>query len=125
MPHYERETVSITTDGSGGTGSTSVANGHLVGIVYTKPGSNGLDTATVVITGATSGITLWSKTGVDASVDVYPLGPAVKAADGSSISNTGVVVPIASEAILVTVTSAGSTKSGTFEFIINGTFNPG
>lgn len=125
MPHYERETVSITTDGSAGTGLTSVANGHLVAILYTKPGSDGLATATILITGAQTGVILWSKTNVDASVTVFPLYDAVKASDGSAITNSGVPIPLADEAILISVSSAGSAKSGSFEIIINGTFNPG
>ena len=124
MPHYERESVSITTGSSSaaGSGTTSPANGHLVAIIYVEDGTAPLETATIVITGNTTGIVLWSKTGVDANVNVYPLAAAVLASTGAAITNSGVPVPLANEAIAIAVSVAGNSKTGVFTFIIEGSF---
>lgn len=123
MAHCERETVSVTTDVSGdGTGVTPTCNGHVAAIVYTKPASGGLTTATITVTGTTSGIVIWSKTAVDASVTVFPMGPPVKSTDGTAYTNVATPVPIADETITVTVASGGNTLTGSFEIIVDGVF---
>ena len=110
--------VIVASDGVGaGTGDTEYVNGKLECIQYVKDNyDNGVD---VAITGATTGVPLWSKSNVDASEVAYPRRKWLNATTGVAAADAFTYCYIDDEAIRVTVSSAGDTKSGTFRFWVS------
>jgi len=125
--HYERQTLSMTTNGSGAyTGYTTAANGRIVEVVYTK---TTITNATFAVTGETTGIQIWGEASVNASTTFAPQQAAYSVARAALLyaaAGQPVTVPIAlaNERIKVQISSGGATTTGTITFVIEGTFAP-
>jgi len=119
-------TVPVTTDASGdAVAYTPTVNGRLINIIYTKAGTNGLDTATFAIVGETTGVSLWGEASVNASKTVAPAQPLHSQAGAALLYAAGgaaVTGPIylVDERIKITISSGGATKSGSFLFVVDG-----
>lgn len=119
-----RFVVSATVDASGDAEVYSpVIRGKIVSIRYVKTDfADGVD---FVITGETSGQTLWSEEAVNASATRHPRAPthstagtaAVYAADGEAVND---MIALADERIKIVVGDGGNAKSGTFHITIDG-----
>lgn len=118
MGNLRRETVTITTDGSGdATGYTGTVTGHVHSVRYVKTDyADGVD---MTITGETTGIAIVTLTNYNASGTVYPRAgthdttgtAALYAAGGTAVNDQ---IPVVNERIKIVVAQGGATKSGTF-----------
>jgi len=126
MSYAKRHRVTVTTTAAGAaTEYTPVVHGQVVGIVYTKPASGGLDTAAVAITGDMTETDIWSQSGIDASTKRLPTQPThtqagvgrVYESDGEAV---GGPIYIAGERIKVAITDGGDKKNGTFDILVTG-----
>ena len=126
MSYAKRHRVTVTTSAAGAaTEYTPVVSGQVVGIVYTRPSSGGLETASVAITGETTETDIWTQAGINASTSRLPTQPThtqagigrVYAGDGEAV---GGPIYIAGERIKVAITSGGDEKSGTFDILVAG-----
>ena len=121
-----RHRVSVTTSSAGAaTEYTNAVNGQVVGIVYTKPASGGLETAAVAITGETTATNIWTQSGIDASTSRLPTQPTHTQAGAGRVYEAageavGGPIYIAGERIKVAITSGGDEKSGTFDILVTG-----
>lgn len=118
--YVKTETVAVTTDGSGdSTDYTSVLNGRLYAIVYTKTDfANGV---TFAITGETTGQGIWSEAAVNASTTRAPHQVATKADGTNFVYNVGVNVAapiVVNERIKIVTSLGGATNTGTFRFMV-------
>ena len=125
MSYAKRHRISVTTDTDGdATKYTPVVSGIVSQIVYTKPASGGLDTATFAITGETTGVSVWSESGVNASKTVVPTQPATdQAGTNATYDGTRVVrapIYLAQERVKIVISNAGSDNKGTFDVIVTG-----
>lgn len=127
MGYIRRETVAVTTDGSGNaTAYTSALNGQVMAIVYSKdastPFSNGV---TFLLTAELSGATLWSQAAVNASATVAPR-QATHGTDGSASlyaaggSPVQAPVCVGDERLKIVVSAGGASKVGSFTFLVQG-----
>ncbi len=116
MSYPRRHTIALVTDASGNfTGYTPVVSGRVVSIRYVK---NDFDNGSgFTVTGADSGVAIWAKTSVDASVTVYPAAAAVTTA-GVASTLTETPVRVADERIKVVIAGGGNVKSGTLHVIV-------
>lgn len=119
----QQETITVTTDASGNATAFTANDysGVVRAVVYTKVGfSNG---STFTITGNTSGQTIWTQTGVNASTTVCPkqathstAGVAALYAAAGTAVNADVV--LASEKIKIVISGGGNAVTGTFCFVV-------
>lgn len=122
MSYIKRHSVTVTTNSSGdATSYTNILTGRLINIIYTKDDyAAGVDFA---ITGETTGLNIWTESDVNATKTVSPRQPTHTQA-GVANSTAGDVlltdIYLAGERIEIIVDDGGDTKSGTFEFIIEG-----
>jgi hypothetical protein len=109
------ETVTVITDGSGAaTEYTSRIRGHLMHIRYTKTDfANG---STFLITGETTKQIIWSESSVNATAERSPT-YAAHTVTGGAVTNGYVLLTLPNERIKISITSGGSTHTGTFRFI--------
>lgn len=115
----DRESISVTTDGSGA--ATVYSSGFFSGIVnslaYIK---NNFDNGVVVtVTLEESGLTLWSETGVNASKTVYPVAAAALTT-GAASTLTERPIMASNERIKIVIASGGNAKAGTFKVVVGG-----
>lgn len=119
-----RFVVSVATDASGDAEVYSpVIRGKLVSIRYVKTDfADGVD---FVLTGETSGQTIWSEEAVNASATRYPRAPthstagvaALYASGGEAVND---MIALADERIKIVVADGGDTKTGTLHIVIDG-----
>lgn len=127
--HLEAQAISLTT-GSGGaavTECTRVLNGMVVEVRYTPDGSAPFDSScTILITGETSGRIVLSLTTYNGgnTFESQPAVLAVKNDDGTSSAFYFRGVPMVNERVSVYVADAGNSKTGVFEIIAEGRFDP-
>jgi hypothetical protein len=129
VAYIASEVLSVTTDGSGAATATTLNtyNGLVQAIVYTIDGTSPYANGVVItVTGAKSGLTLWSETlATNASKTRYPRA-ATQATDGTAAlyasAGTAVLdkIPLADEGIKVVIASGGATKVGSFRFLVGG-----
>ena len=114
----KRETVTVTTNGSGaGTGYTGVVSGKISQIRYVK--TDFADGSTITITNELTGETIWTEVAVNASATRAPRQAthttagvaALYAGSGQAVLDK---IAISKSRIQVTVTNGGDTKTGTF-----------
>ena len=126
MSQVNRYTVAVTTAADGSAAVyTPALTGRLVNVIYTKPAASGLDTADFVITGESTGLGIWTETGVDASKTISPTqdlhnqvgGARLYAADGEEVSGP---IYLAGERVKIAITGGGNATSGSFIFIVVG-----
>lgn len=121
--HAARETVSLTTDGSGAaTGYTNNVTGRILGVHYVKPGSGGFDngvslTVTLEATGE-SVVVITSNTSLNTypRVGVQDATGAAATLDGTRLMRTEVVA--CNDRVKVVVAGGGSAKTGTVYVIV-------
>lgn len=115
--YVERHTVNLTTDSSGNaTGYTPNVTGRVVSIQYVKTDfADGID---FVVSGDATGLAIWTKTDVNASVTVYPVHPAVTAAAGAASTLSEPPICVVNERIKVVVAQGGSVKTGKVHILI-------
>lgn len=116
--------VTATTDADGDAEVYSpVIRGKLVSIRYVKTDfADGVD---FVLTGETSGQTIWSEEAVNASATRYPRAPthstagvaALYASGGEAVND---MIALADERIKIVVADGGDTKTGTLHIVIDG-----
>ena len=115
----QRQTVSITTDGSGdGTGYTErPVNGRISSIQYVKTDyADGVD---ITVTGETTGIGILIVSSMNASAVYAPRQPVHYSSTGAAITYDGTYpafdyVCLDGERVKIVVAQGGDTKSGTF-----------
>lgn len=119
--YVRRETVSLTTNGSGAaTGYTGVVTGRVLGVIYTKTDfSDGVD---ITITAEATGEAILTLSNQNSSGTFYPR-VAVHGGDGTALtydSSEPVSEPVAvaQDRIKIDVASGGSGKTGTVAVII-------
>lgn len=119
-----RFTIPITVNSDGDAEVYSpVIRGKLVSIRYIKTDfADGVD---FVLTGETSGQTIWSEEAVNASATRYPRAPthstagvaALYASGGEAVND---MIALADERIKIVVADGGDTKTGTLHIVIDG-----
>lgn len=119
-----RFTIPITVNSDGDAEVYSpVIRGKLVSIRYIKTDfADGVD---FVLTGETSGQTIWSEEAVNASATRYPRAPthstagvaALYASGGEAVND---MIALADERIKIVVGDGGDTKTGTLHIVIDG-----
>lgn len=117
--------VTVISNSSGvGSGVTKNMLGKIAAIVYTKPVSSGYSDGVVIsLASVRSGLTIWSKTlSTNASAKVFPR-VAVNDTLGAAVTYDGThpiydQIPLINDEVLISVASAGSVLSGTFEVIV-------
>ena len=119
-----RFTIPITVNSVGDAEVYSpVIRGKLVSIRYVKTDfADGVD---FVLTGETSGQTIWSEEAVNASATRYPRAPthstagvaALYASGGEAVND---MIALADERIKIVVGDGGDTKTGTLHIVIDG-----
>lgn len=125
MAYVEQEEVVIETDSSGdGTGYTSVGNGKVINVVYTKATSSPYDAGVdFTITAEDTGITIWEEDSVDASKTVCPR-QATHDKGGTEQNTSGDVklgdIYLANERVKIVIANGGDTKTGTFTVLVGG-----
>lgn len=118
MPHFERHTISLTTDSGGAVTAYTLGpvNGSIVSIQYVKTDfADGVD---FTVTGETTGLAIWTGTNVNASTTVAPRQAthdtsgvaSLYAAAGEPVEDR---IAVVDERIKVAVASGGDTKTGT------------
>ena len=122
--YARRVTVAVTTaaDGSATVYSDPIQYGHLSQIRYVK--TDFADGSTFTITTDSTGETLWSQTGVNASATVAPRQPthstagaaALFAAGGTAIGDK---IAIVGDRIKIVIAAGGNVKSGAFHFLLD------
>lgn len=125
MSHVQRVSVEITTASDGSAtayiGSDTRLTGKLIAIGYKK--NNFADGHDVVATVEYSAQPVWTKTNVDASVQVYPRHPtndylaaaSLYAATGEPVEDH---IYLAEDRIKIVIASGGDTKTGTYYALI-------
>ena len=122
MSYAERHVVAITVDGSGdSTDYTPVVTGRIVQITYTKTDfANGVD---FTVTGAVTGVPIWTGTDVNATATVAPR-QATHAVDGTAAvyAAAGEAVfgdiVVAAERIKIVTAQGGVSKSGSIAIVV-------
>jgi hypothetical protein len=122
----ERFTVVIPVNASGvGSGLTPMVIGHVHAIRYVPDGTSPYSTGVVVtITTAVSGQPVLTVTGAGTvATQWYPRVPTVSPANAANLyaaAGTAVVdrIPVASEQILISLTGAGVSTTGTFHVYV-------
>ncbi len=123
----ERQAVTVTTAAANGTTYSGNVTGKIIGIRYVKTDfANG---STFTITGATTGINIWTETAVNASATRAPRQPThqqdgtaqLYGAGAAYAVNDGIV--LANERIKIAVTAGGNTKTGVFHITVDGSFS--
>lgn len=119
-----RFTIPITVNSDGDAEVYSqVIRGKLVSIRYVKTDfADGVD---FVLTGETSGLTIWSEEAVNASATRYPRAPthstagvaALYASGGAAVND---MIALSDERIKIVVADGGDTKTGTLHIVIDG-----
>lgn len=118
--------LNVTTNAAGAvTALTPHLTGEVVAIVYKKPSSGGLSTATFAINAKNSEIDLWGEAGVNASKTVVPTQPIHDQNGDARVFETGgenLAGPIylANEQVEVAVTNGGNETSGKFLIYVKG-----
>lgn len=119
--YIEKQTISLTTDGSGAaTGYSEVVTGRVLAVLYTKVDfATGVD---LTITAEGTGQAILTLTNQDSSGIWYPRAQ-VHGATGSGLTfdGTNVVaepVPVVNERIKVVVAQGGSGKTGTVQILV-------
>jgi hypothetical protein len=115
MGNPEILTVTVTTaaDGSATAYTSSVVNGVLQNIIYTKTDfAAGVD---FTITAETSGLNLWTEENVNASKTVSPTQPTHTQAGAVSTERD---ITLCHERVKIVIASGGDTKTGTFKIIM-------
>jgi hypothetical protein len=123
MSYVQRQTVKLTTDASGAaTGYTANVTGSVSAIRYVK--TDFADGSTFTVTNETTGETIWTQTGVNASATVAPR-QAVHSTAGVAdlFAAAGTAVPdriaLANDRISIVISAGGNTKTGTFYFTLD------
>lgn len=119
-----RFTIPITVNSDGDAEVYSpVIRGKLVSIRYVKTDfADGVD---FVLTGETSGQTIWSEEAVNASATRYPRAPthstagvaALYASGGAAVND---MIALSDERIKIMVADGGDEKTGTLHIVIDG-----
>ncbi len=121
MSFIKRETVAITTDGSGdATGYTAVVTGLIQSIKYTKTDyADGVD-FTITTEDTAQGV--WAELNVNATAQRSPGQAAHDLVGVASLYEAGQAVErrvaVANERIKIVIANGGITKSGTFDVLI-------
>jgi hypothetical protein len=118
--------VNVTTNSSGAATATSdrALSGHIEDIIWTKPASGGITGATLTVSTASTGQTIWSKSSVSASAQVSPRKP-LHDSSGSALLYAAGGTPqvdkfcIAGEKLNFNVASGGNTLNGSFTVIMS------
>lgn len=120
--HAQRETIALTTDGSGDVTAYSSRHvtGRILAVIYTKDDfADGVD---FTVTTEETGQSVWAEENVNASKTVLPrqathstAGVAAQYADGYPVLEPVVAV---NERIKVVVAQGGDTKSGTINVLV-------
>lgn len=113
-----KETVSITSDGSGdGTGYTSVIEGRILAIEYVKDGTSPYDSGVdFTITTETTGQSILTVTNTAAST-VWRPRVAIQGGNGSNIANEYEPVYSAGERVKIVIAEAAASKVGSFNVV--------
>lgn len=108
---YQRHTIIVITAADGtGSAYTECLTGRVVSIQYVKPGSGGYsDGSIMTVTAETTGRTVWTQTGLNASAVRVP-----QTAVGAETAEFAVI----DERLLIAITGGGDTKTGTFQITI-------
>lgn len=116
--------IPITVDDGGDAEVYSpVIRGKIVSVRYVKADfADGVD---FVLTGETSGVTIWSEEAVNASATRYPRAPTHSTAGVASVYASGGTavndkIALADERIKIVVADGGEEKSGTLHIVIDG-----
>jgi len=117
---FEKLTVAVSAAGAATEYSANRIKGKLLGIFYDKVDyTNGV---VFLITSETSGQTLWSETGVNATTKRYPripthdgLGAAsLYAGSGEPVEDK---IPLLDERVKIVLASGGTSTTGTFTLV--------
>jgi len=119
MAFIRKTVITGTTHATAGTltaYSNVCVNGKILRIDYTKTDFS--DGSVMTITGATSGVAIWTETGVNASATRYPRAQCHSTAGVAlTYDNTRTVcepIPINDEFLQIFVSGAGNSKVGTW-----------
>ena len=123
--HAIKENVTIVTASDGtGIGYTSVLNGRVLSIIYSKAGSGSYtDGVDFDITGETTGQIIWDQDNVNASAQIQPRQATHSTAGAASLyaaAGTAVndFIYIANERIKISIANGGDTHTGTFTVLV-------
>ena len=126
MGYAHKHTVEVTTAADGSAEVYSPAlTGRLVNVIYTKPASDGLDTANFTITAEGSGIGIWTETGVNATKTVSPTQDLHDQVGDDRLyesagEEVGGPIYLCQERVKIVIASGGNAKKGTFDIIVVG-----
>lgn len=125
MSYAHRQTIAVTTDGSGdATVYSEVATGEIHSVTYTKdattPFSDGVD---FTITLEATGENVWTDTDINATETVYPRA-AVHSAAGAAVTYDGTRpiyegIVMANDRVKIVIGSGGATKLGSFSVVVS------
>jgi len=123
MSFAKRETVALTTDGSGDdTDYTGVVNGRILALIYTKTDfTNGV---VFTITTEDTLQNIWVETAVDASKTCAPRQATHSTVGVASVYNDDGDEPVedyiwaVDERIKIVISAGGATKTGTIDVLI-------
>lgn len=119
MGNPSRETVTVTTDGSG---DATAYSGRLTGLIaairYVKATSGSYtDGVDFAVSCEDSTMVIWDEDNVNASTIRYPR-CAVHDYAGAAISGGYSPIALFGERVKIVVASGGSAKTGTFEILL-------
>jgi hypothetical protein len=123
--YVNRQTVTVTTDGSGAaTAFTDVVTGRVVSVQYVADGSVPYaSTVDFTVTGETTGQAILSATDVAASTTWAPRQPTHTTAGAASLYAAGGTavndhVCLANERVKIVLAQGGSAKAGVFHITL-------